>query len=393
VSSILDHAKDPAKLNDQADQALYISKETGRNRVINWTPDSNTQPLAIPEIIEPDSDKKARIPLADHAKHAQEINQLQAQIKQLENTASIVSDQLQLPKQTLFYDRIKQALEKATRQKRLTAMLILEFDLISQANNSFGMDIAEKMLTSLTERLVSIFRKTDSITLFNYDSDDLMISRFEADEFGVLLNDLEDRQVVTWAVKRIFESMSLPISYNDKHINVTCKIGISIFPEDARSADELFSHANTAKTFALKENEVNNFQFYDPEMQKISLKQLGLEAEIVRAIKNEEWILYYQPKINISTNRIVGVEALIRWNHPERGILSPFEFIDFAEDRGLIVEIGDWVIRTACKQAKIWADQGFDLKVAINISAVQLRMEKLSSQILDIIKETQIHGD
>ena len=401
VSSILDHAKDPAKLNDQADQALYIAKETGRNRVINWTLDANTQPLAIPVIKEPDSDKEARIPLADHAKHAQEINQLQAQIKQLENTASIVSDQLQreqnydkqtgLPKQTLFYDRIKQALEKATRQKRLTAMLILEFDLISQANNSFGMDIAEKMLTSLTERLVSIFRKTDSITLFNYDSNELMISRFEADEFGVLLNDLEDRQVVTWAVKRIFESISLPISYNNKHINVTCKIGISIFPEDARSADELFSHANTAKTFALKENEVNNFQFYDPEMQKISLKQLGLEAEIIRAIKNEEWILYYQPKINISTNKIVGVEALIRWNHPERGILSPFEFIGFAEDRGLIIEIGDWVIRTACKQAKIWSDLGFDLKVAINISAVQLRMEKLSSQILDIIKETQIH--
>ena len=182
-------------------------------------------------------------------------------------------------------------------------MLILEFDLISQANNSFGMDIAEKMLTSLTERLVSIFRKTDSITLFNYDSNELMISRFEADEFGVLLNDLEDRQVVTWAVKRIFESISLPISYNNKHINVTCKIGISIFPEDARSADELFSHANTAKTFALKENEVNNFQFYDPEMQKISLKQLGLEAEIIRAIKNEEWMLYYQPKINISTTK------------------------------------------------------------------------------------------
>ena len=404
VSSILDHAKDPAKLNDQADQALYIAKESGRNRVINWSADPNTQPLAIPVLKEPYSENKNtqnRIPITDHVKQLQEINQLQAQIKQLENTASLVSDQLQreqnydkqtgLPKQSLFHDRIKQALEKATRENRLTALLILEFDLISQANNSYGMEIAEKMFASLTERIVSVFRLTDSITLFNYDTNDLMISRFEADEFGVLLNDLKDRQVVTWAVKRIFEAMSLPISFEDKHINVTCKIGISIFPEDARSAEELFSHANTAKTFAQKDNEVNNFQFYDPEMQRISLKHLGLEAEIIRAIKNEEWVLHYQPKINTLTKKIMGVEALVRWNHPERGLLSPYEFIAFSEQRGLIIEISDWIMRTACKQAKIWSDQGFDLKVAVNISAVQLRQEKLSGQILDIIKETQIH--
>lgn len=404
VSSILDHAKDPAMLNDQADQALYIAKESGRNRVISWTADSDVKTSAVPEQKAPHSEKAIkdnRIPISDHVKHTQEINQLQAQILQLENAASIFSDQLQreqnydkktgLPNQTLFYDRTKQALEKATRQNYLTAMLILEFDLISLANNSFGMEIAEKMLALLTERIVSVFRKTDSITLFGFNSNNLMISRFEGDEFGVLLTDLEDRKVVTWAVKRIFDAISLPISFEDKHINATCKIGISIFPEDAGTAEELFSHANTAMSFLLKDNTVNNFQFYDPEMQKISLKQLGLETEIKRAIKNEEWILYYQPKVNISTNKIVGVEALIRWNHPERGILSPFEFIDFAEDRGLIIEIGDWVIRTACKQAKIWSDKGFDIKVAINISAVQLRQEKLSNQILEIIKETQIH--
>ncbi len=397
VSSIHDNAKDPAELNEQADQALYVAKESGRNRVISWTADSKTDVVAPPQpdlaIIEEGND-------SDNAKHVEEVNQLQLQIKQLENAAIVFSDQLQreqnydnltgLPNQALFYDRIKQSVERSVRQKQITAILIMEVDLLSQANNSFGMQVAEKMFSILTDRIVSIFRKTDSVALFNLNADDLTISRFDGDEFGILLADLNDQMIVTWTVKRIIEEMAESINLEDKEVNVSCKIGISIYPEDADSPEELFSHASTAKSFVDKDNVQSGFQFYDSEMQKISLKQLGLEREIKRAINNEEWILYYQPKLDISSNKIVGVEALIRWNHPERGILSPFEFIDFAEERGLINEIGGWVIRTACKQVKTWSDKGFDIKVSVNLSAVQLRQEKFSNQVLEIIKESGI---
>lgn len=399
VSTLIDNAKDPAELNDQSDQALYVAKESGRNRVIKWTADNKVETV-ITSPTEENNETDNRISISDHAKHVEEVNQLKVQIKQLEKVASIFSDQLQqeknydkltgLPNQTLFYDRIKQAFERGTRQGHLTAILVIDFDLFSLANNSFGIEVAEKMFLSLTDRLANVFRKTDSIALFNFDSNDLMISHFDRDEFGILLTELDDRMIVTWAVKRLFDAMKLPISFEDKHINVTCKVGISIFPEDANSPEELFSHATTAKTFVNKNKAISDFQFYDPDMQKSSLKQLGLESEIKRAIKNEEWVLFYQPKLDIYSNKINGFEALIRWNHPEKGVLSPLEFIPFAEERGLIVEIGSWVLRTACKQAKIWSDQGFKIKIAVNLSAVQLHQEELSNQILDIMKDNQI---
>ncbi len=392
VASIHDNSKDPAALNEQADQALYVAKESGRNRVIRWTLESQSTP--------PQPLDKPDIETNNHTSHTKEINQLQLQIKQLEKAATVFSDQLireqnydnltGLPNQALFYDRIKQSIDRNIRQDKLTAILIIKVDLLSQANNSFGMEIAEKMFSLLTDRIVSIFRKTDSVALFNINLNDLTISRFDGDEFGILLTDLDDRMIVTWTVKRIIEIMNKPIIFEDKQINVSCKIGISIYPEDADSPEELLSHANTAKSFVDKDNMQSDFQFYDQEMQKNSLKQLKLERGIKRAITNEEWILYYQPKLDLATNKIKGVEALIRWNHPERGILSPSEFIDFAENRGLINEIGDWVIRNACKQAKKWSDQGLDIKVSVNLSAIQLRQEKFSSYVFDIIKESGI---
>lgn len=401
VSSIYDHAKDPAELNDQADQALYVAKESGRNRVISWTADAKSEPpVAEKETEKEEVNDNGRISLSDQSKHVEEVKQLQVQIKQLENTASKVSDQLHneqnydkltgLPSQSVFYDRLKLALERAARKNQLTAVLIIHFDLFSQANNSYGLEVAEKMFRLLSDRITSVFRKTDTIAVVNFDSKDITLSRFHGDEFGILLSDLDNDSMITWTVKRIFDELNQPLLFEDKMVNVTCNIGISIYPEDAGSAEELLSHANTAKSFGAKDFSINNFQFYDASMQERSLKQLGLEVEIKRAIKNEEWVLYYQPKIDASSQSIKGVEALIRWNHPERGILSPFEFIDFAEERGYIVEIGEWVLRTACEQAKKWSDKGIDIKMAVNLSSLQLYDSKLSNQILSIMRETDV---
>jgi len=397
VSSIYDHAKDPAELNDQADQALYVAKESGRNRVVRWVENAKPTTENAPSEKEEGDD---RISLSNQDQYVEEVKQLQVQIKQLESTASGVSDQLLneqdfdkltgLPSQTLFYDRLKQSIERAGRKNQSVAILAIEFDLFPQANNSYGLDVAEQMFGLLSTKISEIFRITDTVAILNFDSKDVTVSRFERDGFGILLSDLEDDLMVTWTVKRVFEELNQPISLDEKQINVTCNIGISIYPEDARSAEELLSHANTAKTFENKGLSKNNFQFYDNSMQQRSLKQLDLEIEIKRAINNNEWELYYQPKVDIETQAICGVEALIRWNHPERGLLSPFEFIEFAEERGFIAEIGRWVLLTACKQAKIWSDKGFDIKIAVNLSAIQLHQEKLCNQILSIIQETQI---
>jgi predicted signal transduction protein with EAL and GGDEF domain len=153
----------------------------------------------------------------------------------------------------------------------------------------------------------------------------------------------------------------------------TSHIGVSLYPTDADSVEELLNHAMSAKQYSKKHKSEVGYQFFDHHVQELSIKHRQLEADLRQAIENEEWVLQYQPKLDISQQKVVGVEALIRWNHPTRGVVSPYEFIEFAEQRGLIVQIGDWVIRAACQQLRSWLDLGIhDCKIAINLSSKQL---------------------
>lgn len=409
VASIFDHAANPAELNDQADKALYVAKESGRNRVIRWNPCQEKLPESEVKTSESTAGLKPLVTAqsatpSDYKEQTSstvEINRLQIQIKELESLASKFSQELQysqnydsltnLPNQALFYDRINQAIIRGHRYDYLAGVVTIDVSLFNEIYSSIGRTSGDILLKQLADRLVGLLRKADGVTLLSHTSNEVTVSRFGADEFGILLTDLKSKDSATWIIERILDIFSLPLEINGQKIYITCNLGVSLFPVDADGPEELIRQSLTAKQHAKQMPGKNNFQYYDAQMQTFSKQQMQLEIEIRRAIKNEEWMLFYQPKIDIASGKIKGVEALIRWNHPEQGILSPFHFIEFAEKRGFIEDIGSWVLKTACAQAKEWLSLGIeDVKVAINLAPDQLRHKDLAKQIIAMLDEFEL---
>ncbi len=414
VASIFYDATGPSDLNNQADRALYVAKESGRNRVIKWdaeqiahaeqAQETETVEAALVDAKENTvTDESVENSMLDLSKQASdgEVDRLQVRIKQLESIASQYSEELKykssydaltgLPNELLFYDRIKQSIARAQRYSHSIAVLTLDIDLFKRVNNAFGRDAGDALLTELADRLTRILRDSDAVTVFGTDSKDLTVSRLSADEFGVLLTDLNDMQPVTWIVRRIFESLLQPIVIDEQEIVVTCNIGISLYPEDGISPEVLMNHAGAARQYAKQMTGQNSYQLFDAQMHQVSLTQMQVETELRRAIENEEFVLYFQPKLDMTTSTVNGAEALIRWDHPDKGLLSPYEFIEVAEQSGLIVNIGEWVIKQACLQATAWMEMGVkDFRVAVNLSTVQLRQEGFSERILEIVEAAGI---
>jgi diguanylate cyclase (GGDEF)-like protein/PAS domain S-box-containing protein len=417
VSSIKDGAASPDELNNQADQSLYIAKESGRNRVVSWDKTQSQKnepkteagvgdsalaedtPTAHPEILTDLADGSA----ADAAQNASGnvVERLQVRVRQLEQVASKYSLELQyknsydnltgLPNQLLFYDRLKQAIERAQRRKYTVAVLTLDIDTFKRVNNTFGRGAGNTLLKELSDRLLSILRTTDGITLFGPKNKDFTLSHLGGDEFAILLTDLHEMQIVTWIVKRIFENLAEPFEIEGQKLVVSCSIGISLYPADGKTPETLLNQSAVARQCAKQMPGKNNYQLFDSQIHQLSLSQMRIESELRRAIKHDEFILYYQPKLDIQSSTVKGVEALIRWNHPERGLLTPFEFIEVAEQSGLILDIGNWVLKQACLQTKQWLSQGIpDISVAVNLSTLQLRQTDFSHQVLQILEDTDL---
>jgi diguanylate cyclase (GGDEF)-like protein len=281
-----------------------------------------------------------------------------------------------LPNRILLLDRLNSAIELAGRKGWQLALMFLDLDRFKYINDSLGHVVGDKLLQSVAERLLGCARHSDTI------------SRQGGDEFVVLLPFIEQREDAALCAQKLIESLRLPhhISGHDIHVNVS--ISISIYPDDGLDAEALMKNADTAM-FCAKENRSNKFKFFESEMNVRAVQRHSIEASLHVALERQEFVLYFQPKIELNSGMIVGVEALIRWQHPERGLMLPKQFVAIAEDCGLILPIGRWVLREACLQAQAWKQAGLPpITVSVNTSALEFHDTDFTKNISAILEET-----
>jgi len=263
-----------------------------------------------------------------------------------------------LPNRMLLNDRLTHAIASASRYRRKLAVLFLDVDSFKHVNDSLGHAIGDKLLKALGERLLAAVRKSDTV------------SRLGGDEFVVVLSSIERSEGAALSAKKIIVAAIAPYLIDRHDLHVSVSIGIAIYPDDGVEAEALIQNADNAMYHA-KEGGSDNYRFFKEEMNVQAVKRQSLEASLHRALEHHEFELHYQPKINLKSGEIIGVEALIRWHHPERGLIPPAEFIPIAESCGLIVPIGRWVLREACMQAKAWQVAALpQIRMAVNISSV-----------------------
>ncbi len=285
-----------------------------------------------------------------------------------------------LPNRLLLNDRITQSIALALRQNKSLAVIFLDLDRFKYINDSLGHKTGDKLLRSVSKRLLASVRGSDTV------------SRQGGDEFVILLSEISHPEDAAKSAKKILLSLSAPHSIAGQDLHIDGSIGISVYPEDGKDAETLIKNADTAMYHA-KGTGRNNFQFFKGDMNLRAVERQSLESSLRHALEREQFLLHYQPKVNLDTGEITGVEALIRWQHPDRGLLSPGRFIPIAEDCGLIVQIGRWVLREACRQTREWQDAGsLRLPIAVNVSALEFRDPGFVDSVRTVLQETGLEA-
>ncbi len=286
-----------------------------------------------------------------------------------------------LPNRLLLAGRIDDAIASAHRDKTKVAMLFLDLDGFKHINDSLGHSTGDELLKSIAGRLLSCVRRGDTV------------SRSGGDEFVVLLSDLEHLKDVTDLATRMLHTVAHPHLIDDHDLHITTSIGISVYPEDGLDAATLIKAADTAM-YQAKDSGHQCYRFYTPDMNARAVERQSIEEGLRRALERSEFTLHYQPKIDLKTGAITGAEALSRWTQATRGSVSPAEFVPVAEDCGLIVPIGAWVLREACRQARAWVDEGFPMAtMAVNISALEFRDENFLENLFTILTRPGLTRD
>ncbi len=288
-----------------------------------------------------------------------------------------------LPNRQLFGRSLERTIETAQRDDEQFAVLFVDLDRFKRINDTLGHSVGDELLKEVALRLESCTRSTDSVSRIEAPAEsEVQLARLGGDEFVIQLYGIESDDAVATVASRIISVLTPPFTCEGHQFVVTPSIGIAMYPQDGLTAEELLMNADSAM-YRAKFAGRNNFQFFSETMRSKSLHRLDLENEIRKALESDQFELYYQPKADAESWTLVGAEALLRWHHPERGVIAPAEFIPVAEETGLIVPIGQWVLQEACRQARIWTESPFgDIAVAVNISSHQFQSDSLIDDVL-----------
>lgn len=284
-----------------------------------------------------------------------------------------------LPNRVLFKERLELAIEYANRYDKKVAVLYLDLDKFKVINDTLGHDVGDYILKQVSERLTHCVRNSDTV------------ARLGGDEFSIILPEIKQQEDARSVAKKIFKALTYPFFYQDQELFITTSVGITFYPNDALSTEKLLKNADSAM-YRAKEQK-SGYQLYSADKDDKPSRERIIEHGIHEALKRDELDIHYQPQIDLKSKNIIGVEALLRWKHPELGNISPAEFIPLAEQTDLIVPIGEWVMREACREQKEWSEKGYiPITVAVNLSESQFMDNNLVPTILKIIKDTQIEA-
>jgi diguanylate cyclase (GGDEF)-like protein/PAS domain S-box-containing protein len=281
-----------------------------------------------------------------------------------------------LPNRLLFHDRLHHAIQRSTRGNEQLALLFIDLDRFKNVNDTLGHHIGDELLQQVAKALSSKLRDGDTL------------ARLGGDEFIVLLEDVDGQYGASQVAEKLVAMFEQPFMVAGHELFVTCSVGVSLFPGDASDLNMLIRNADVAM-YQAKARGRNGYRFYAPSMTGEGVERLRLETFLRRSIEKEEIFLNYQPQVEIDTGRLIGVEALVRWNHPELGLVPPIRFIPLAEDTGFINQLGKWVLSEACRQMVRWQEAGLEVpKMAVNLSAKQFDRGSIVSMVADILRET-----
>ncbi|MDB5727019.1 MAG: GGDEF-domain containing protein, partial [Noviherbaspirillum sp.] len=378
----------------RADQALYKAKASGRNRSIRHSsPDMLDKPIGggfaeqmigITEFARAEAialnqkqigpESSFGIPVEIHAADGRERGETEWRQASLAHYDPMTG----LPNRHIFRDRLSHAMHRATRHNLMLALVTLDINKFKELNNALGYEKGDEALIKVAERIKKCLRECDTV------------SRWDGDEFSIILEDVIDENGVHVVAQKIIEEFYEPMVLGETECFLTLSIGVVLFPDHDRDIDGLFKKADVAMLRAKSAGQ-NIYRIYSSDMSRVSIDPLTLKSELRHALFRGELFLQYQPQVDIVTHTIIGVEALIRWNHPQLGFITPNQFIPFAEETGLIIPIGEWVLRTACIQSRQWRDAGLPtIKIAVNLSARQLKHPELAAHVRAIITETGV---
>jgi diguanylate cyclase (GGDEF)-like protein len=294
----------------------------------------------------------------------------------------------ELPNRHFFLEHLQHMIALAQRQKLKLGVLFLDLDGFKRINDTLGHYLGDIVLQATADRLLKSIRGSDVLIRTGTAQDDISLARLGGDEFTILLSAIERNEDAATIAERIRVNLAQPLVIGDHEIYTSTSIGIGIYPDDGETAEELLNNADLAMYYA-KRGGGNGYRYFTTKMSETALRRLNLESHLRKAIEHDELKLHYQPQLDIVTGQFSSLEALIRWDCQELGWLSPVEFIPLAEETGLIISIGEWVLREACRQAKNWLDQGIPLShMAVNVSAIQFLHKGFSSLVATILAET-----